>query len=208
MSERKLPNSVQGIRVLLHGAMECVLRKTGSPRFIEPLLEGATLVGPSIVIITRGHDGADTGKMRRMRDGRQHLRGSNVRTSKHPHLAVGIGQRGRPLHSVIAVVRFMLEWIPFAVRCVASTNVLNDYDIAAGCSLHTEADRVRADLVVWSALQKNRKVPVRFWPIDVSSKSRAIAHFCHDTVFDGHGVRFSRPSGLRSNGQAYERDYQ
>ena len=83
------------------------------------------------MIVAGGDDGADAGKMRRMSDGGQHLRGADVGAATHADLAVGIGQRGRPLHRVVAVIRFVLEGVPLAVGGVAAADVLNDDDVAA-----------------------------------------------------------------------------
>jgi hypothetical protein len=65
--EGKLPNSVARVRVLLYRPVQRVLREAGRPRFVEPLLEGTTLVGPSIVVVAGGYNGRNA---REVGDGR------------------------------------------------------------------------------------------------------------------------------------------
>src|SRR2546426_462803 len=101
--------------MLLHVAVESVLRQTGGPRFVEPLLEGSPLVGPSIVIIARRND---------------------------------------------------------------------------------------VMLVVGSALQNDREFSGGRGTINVSTKYRAVTHFCLDAVFDGYCIRLRGKGKLRNKRDA------
>ena len=75
------------------------------------------------------------------------------RSRRTSDLAVRIGQRRRPLHRVVAVVGFVLERVPLALRGVAPADVLDDDDVAAGGALHPEA--AVTVLVVGRALQQH-----------------------------------------------------
>jgi len=91
LRERQRVDGGEGVGVAANGAVEGVLREPGSPRLVKPLFERAALVGPVLVVIAGGDDGADSGEMRRMADGGEHLRGSDVRSAKHADFAVGVG---------------------------------------------------------------------------------------------------------------------
>ena len=126
--------------------------------------------------------------MRRMCNRSQHLGGPDIRASIHSYSAIGIRQRRRPFDSVVAVVRFVQEGIPFAVRCVASANILVDYDVTAGCTLMAEIDVTVAVFVVRSSREKNGKFSWRRWPVNISAKYGAVAHRHRDAVFHSHGI--------------------
>ena len=82
----------------------------------------------------------------------QHLGSPDIRASIHPYSAVGIRQRHSPFDSVVAILRFVQKGIPFAVRCVASANILVDYDATASPCVMAEIDATVAMLVVRSSL--------------------------------------------------------
>jgi hypothetical protein len=74
---------------------------------------------------------------------------------------------------------------------------LNDHNVSAGGRLKTEADL--GSFVVGCALQKDGKISVSFWPVNIGPKRCAIAHFSFDAVFDGYSVWFDGPRKLRRN---------
>src|ERR1039458_2840777 len=175
------------------------------PRFVEPLFKSAALVRPPIVIVARGHDRTYSREMRRMCNRRQHLGSPDIRASIHSHSAIGIRQRCRPFDSVVAVVRFMQKGIPFAVRCVASADILVDHDVAAGRALMAKIDVAVAVFIVGSSREKNWESSWCHGPINVGTKHGAIAHGHSDAVFNGHGIGFGCKNKLRNDDKNYER---
>ena len=140
------------------GAVEGVLREAGGPGLVEPLFEGAALVGPVLVVVAGGDDGADAGQMRRMADGGEHLRGSDIGAAEHADFAVGVGEGGGPLDGVVAVVGFVLEGVPLALGGVAAAHVLHHDHEAAPRRRDGEIGAVV--LVVGRALQEDRILAV------------------------------------------------
>src|ERR1700693_3545054 len=136
--------------------------------------------------------------MRRMCNRSQHLGGPDIRASIHSYSAIGIRQRRRPFDSVVAVVRFVQEGIPFAVRCVASATILVDYDVTASRCLSAEIDATVAMLVVRSSLEKNGESSWCHVPINIAAKYSAVAHGHRDAVFHSHGIGISCKSELRN----------
>ena len=90
------------------------------------MLERAALIGPTIVIVGRRDVGGNSRQMRRPGDRGGILRRTHVGAAEHPDLPVRIRKRSRPLHRVVTVLRFVLERIPFSLRCVSPPNVLCD----------------------------------------------------------------------------------
>ena len=133
--QRQLPCSSESVGVFLHAPIERVLGQARGPGLVEPLLEGATLVSPVFVIVAGSHHRANTGEMRRMRNGRQHLGCAHIRSAPHAYFAVRVRQRRRPLHGIVTIVRFVLERIPVTIRGVAAADVLNDDNISRRRSL-------------------------------------------------------------------------
>ncbi len=86
-----------------------------------------------------------------MSDRREHLGCPDIGTAKHTYLAVGVRQSRSPFDRIVAIVRFVLEGIPLPIGAIATTNVLDDDDVAPSCGLETEASGLA--LVVRSALQ-------------------------------------------------------
>src|ERR1035438_4660003 len=112
--------------------------------------------------------------MRRMCNRSQHLGGPDIRASIHSYSAIGIRQCRCPLDGVVAVVRFVQKWIPFAVRCVASANILDDHDVAAVRLLMAKIDVAVAVFIVGSSREKNREFSWSHWPVNISTKHSAI----------------------------------
>jgi hypothetical protein len=52
--------------------------------------------------------------------------------------------------------------------------------------------------IVGSSLEKNGEFSWCHWPVNVSMKHGAVAHFHADVVFNGHGVWLSCKSKLRN----------
>ena len=129
--KRERRHSLGGIGFGRHLAVERILRQTGSPRLVEPLLEGPALVSPALVIVAGRDHRANAGEVRRMGDGGEHLGRTHVGPAKHPDFAVRVGKRRRPLHGVVAVVGFVQEWVPFAFGSIAAANILNEDHIPA-----------------------------------------------------------------------------
>ena len=153
-----------------HKAVKSILGQTRGPRFVEPLFKSAALVRPPIVIIARGYDGTYSREMRRMCNRSQHLGGPDIRAAIHSYSAIGIRQRRRPFDSVVAVVRFVQEGIPFAVRCVSSANILGDYDVTASRSLMAEIDAAVIVFIIRSSLEKNGESSWCGWPVNIGAK--------------------------------------
>src|SRR4029077_19154396 len=107
-----------------------VLREPRGPRLVYQRFDRATLIGPAVVIVAGGHYRANSGEVRRMSDGREHLRRTDVRAAEHADLAVRIRLRGDPLDRVVAVVRFVDERIPIAVGGVAAAYILQKNHIS------------------------------------------------------------------------------
>src|SRR6185312_2084373 len=151
-----------------------VLRETGSPGFVEPLLERSALVGPVLVIVRRGHQRADASQMRWRGDGGQHLRRADIGAAEHSNFSVGIGQGGGPLNRVVAVAGLVHERRPVAARCVAPARVLNDYNVTPLRSLVASIGAAR--LVVRSSLQEDGELTLRRRTKNVGPEHDAIAH--------------------------------
>ncbi len=64
----------EGVGALTEVRLAVSLGEERGPRFVEPLVEGAALVGPVLVIVAGGDNGAYSGQMGRMAYCRQHLR--------------------------------------------------------------------------------------------------------------------------------------
>src|SRR5580700_1954633 len=157
-----------------HRPVQRVLRESGSPGFVEPLLERTALIGPAVVIVAGGHDRAYASEVRGMGNGGEHLRGANVGPAPHPDLAIRKGESRGPLYRVVAIVRFVLERVPFALRRVAAPDILNDGHIALRGSQFAEFGA--AILVVRRPLQQRRELAIRFWTIDVGAKRHTVSH--------------------------------
>src|SRR5689334_1894943 len=120
------------------------------------------------MVVARRHHGANSGKVRRMCNRRQHLRGSHVGTAPHANLSVGVRQRGCPFYGVITIRGLMYEGVKLAVGGITSANILNNHDksVSGGfvSELHTAA------LVIGRALQEYRELAIGFWPVDVRTQ--------------------------------------
>src|SRR6478752_4635059 len=106
--------------------------------------------------------------MRRMSDGGEHLRGSDIRSTKHADFAVGIGKRGGPLYGVVAIVGLVLEGIPLALGGVAATDVLHNDKVATGGGRAAEVGFIV--FVVRGALKKRRVLAVTSGVVDVGAE--------------------------------------
>jgi hypothetical protein len=89
----------------------------------------------------------------------QHLGSPDIRASIHSYSAVGIRQRCRPFDSVVAIVRFVQKGIPFAVRCVASANILVDYDVTVSPALWPKSTLPVAMLVYGVRSRRTGNLP-------------------------------------------------
>jgi len=138
------------------------------------------------MIVARGHDGADTGEMRRMRDRGKHLRCANVRPAPHTDLAVGIRKGRRPFHGIITVLGFVLEHVPLPFGGVAAAHILDDHDVASYSTLQSEADA--AVLVIRGTLQKYRKPAIRLRAEDIGVQGDAVPCFHRNIAFEGDCV--------------------
>ncbi len=135
-----------------------------------------------------------------MRNRREHLRCTNVRSAKHSYLAIGIGQGGRPLHRVVAIIGFVFEGVPLAFRGIATANILKDDHKSARCSPNPKDQTVA--FVIWCALQQDGKLSFGLRPINISSENNAVAHLRRDSMLGRHFKRFDRVNGARAQGQA------
>ena len=106
-AQRQLPDALRGV-VACAGLTLRLSVSCARPDVHDSLnhcCERAALVGPVRVVVAGRHDRADAGQVRRMGDRGEHLRGAHVGATEHADLAIGIRQRRRPLHRVVAVVR-------------------------------------------------------------------------------------------------------
>lgn len=165
-------------------AIQRILRKAGRPGFVEPLFERAALIGPVAVIVTRGDDGANAREVRRMRDGGQHLRCAHIGSAQHSDSAIGVRERGGPFNGVVAVVRFVLEGVPFAVRRISPANILDDDDIPVRCGAVAESGS--PCFVVRSSLEQDRIPAGLLGPINVGAQDSAVPHGSGHSVFDNY----------------------
>ena len=108
----------------------------------------------------------------------QHLRGAVVRFAEHSHFAVRIGQRGSPLHGVVAVLEFHLEGIPFALRAVTAAHVLSHHHVAVRrTQLPNVLSEVQlAALVVRRPYEQHREFAFGLGPVDVREQRHSVAH--------------------------------
>src|ERR1700679_2220100 len=121
-----------------------VFRQAARPGLIEPLLERSALIGPALVIVAGGDDGADAGEMRRGGDGGEHLRGADVAAAEHTDFSVGVGKRGGPLDGVVAVVGLVDEGVELSFGAVTAARVFHDDDEAALGAANADAGFVAA----------------------------------------------------------------
>src|SRR6476660_8163290 len=94
------------------------------------------------MVVAGSDHGTNSGKMRRVRDCRKHLRGAHVRPAKHSDLAIRIRKSGGPLDRVVSVVRFVFECVPLAFGGVAATNVFDNHDESTRGTLQAEISLV------------------------------------------------------------------
>ena len=140
-----------------------------------------------------------------MCDRSQHLGGPDIRASIHSYSAIRISQRRRPFGSVVAVVGFVQERIPVAVRRVASANILVDHNVTARCSLMSKIDAIVVLFIVRSSREKNWESSWCRGAVNIGTKHSAIAH-CHcDAVFNSHGIRLGGERESRNERQNCER---
>ncbi len=188
--------------------VEGVLRQPRTPRFVKPLFECATLIGPVLVVVRRGDDRADAGEMRWMADCGEHLRRAHVRSAEHADFAIGVRQSCRPLHRVVAVVDLVLEGVPLTLGGIAATDVLHDDHEASGDSMAREVGGIV--LVIGRALQKDREGSFAGGTIDVGLERDTVAGLHRDVAFEdqiAHGLRHLRCGGLSKHlrcGQRFE----
>src|SRR5215469_8136986 len=163
------------------------------PGFVEPLLKCPTLVCPTVVVVRGSHVRSDACKMWRLSDCRQILCGANVRSTEHPHFSVRVRERGCPFHSVVTVIRFVLECVELTFRSVPAAHVLNDHNVSAGRATPSKA--AGAGLVVRGTLQQYREFAVGFRPVNVGAKCDAIPHFDGYIVFERDLVGLTSQTG-------------
>ena len=178
--QRQSLGPAQRIAGRTNTATHGVFREARSPRFVEPLLECAALVGPAIVVVGRGVIGANSREMRRRGNGGQILRGPDVGTAKHSDLAIRIRKRRGPFHRVVTILRFELEGIPIAFRGVAAADILRDHHVTSRRGLQAELHV--AFFVIRRAHQQHRELAVGFGAVDVRAQSDAVAHLCRDVL--------------------------
>jgi hypothetical protein len=148
------------------------------------------------VIIGRRDVGGNSRQMRWPGDRGEILRRTHVGAAEHPDLPVRIRKHSRPLHRVVTVLRFVLERIPFSLRCVSPPNVLCDDHIPAGRRL--QANISVPSLVIWRACQQHRKLAVRLWPANICAQDDAITHLRLYISLDDHFVTVGRTYSGRS----------
>ena len=144
-----------------------------------------------------------------MGDGREHLRRAHVGPGKHAHLAVGVGQRGDPLHGVVAVVGLVFEGIPLTLGGVAAAHILHNHQVATRGSLAGEVGG--AVLVVGCALEQRWVFALAGWAVDVGTQGDAVAGLHGDALLDhdldrrrgGHGSSLAQggDGGLKGEGE-------
>src|ERR1039457_5729123 len=92
-----------------------------------------------------------------------------------------------PLDRVVAIFRFMLEWIPFAFRRESPAHILRNTNISCRSHAHTRSQI--AGFVVRSSCEYNRKLAIGLRAINIRAQRDAIAHFHRGATLDDHSVR-------------------
>ena len=163
-------------------ARQRVFGQAGRPGLIEPLLERAALIRPAFVIVAGGDDRADAGEVRRISDGREHLRGADVAAAEHADFSVGVGKSGGPLDGVVAVVGLVDESVELAFGTVAAAGVFGDDDEAALCATDADAGFVAA--IVRRAHEKDGEFAVGLGTVDVGFEDDAVTHRNFDAALE------------------------
>ena len=105
--------------------------------------------------------------MGRVRRGGEHLRSTHIRAAEHADLAIRAGQARGPFNRVVAVGRFIPEWVKLAFGIKAPPRVLHDHDVTMG----GEKDPGRRVLtIVRRACQQHRKRAVGLRTVDVGDE--------------------------------------
>ena len=133
-----------------------------------------------------------------MTDGGEHLRGTDIGSAEHADFAVGMGQRGRPLDGVVAVVDFVLEGVPLAFGGVAAAHILDDDEVTTRRGGEAEGGGV---LVVGRALRRTGYCHRR-GVVDVGIQSDTVAGLHGDAVFYGDAGVLARRQRGRGRGRA------
>src|SRR5580658_5510111 len=176
-----------------------ICRQAAGPRLVKPLFERATLIGPTVVVVACSLDGTNARQMRRMPEGREELRCSDIRGAEHANFAIRVGLSSDPLDRVVTILGFMKKGVPAAIRGVAATHILQEDDVAARCGALGKIDVITPrGAAVGSALEEDRKLAFRIRTKDVSAKGDAVAHSHGDIAFDLHGIVLGRK---KMNGQ-------
>src|SRR5947199_562000 len=137
--------------------------------------------------------------MRRVRDSRQHLRGSNIGAAEHSDFSVGVRQCCCPLYRLVPIVRFVQKGIPIAFRGIPPTHILDDDYISTRSATYTD---VRSRFVVGSTLQKNRKAAFGFGVVNVGAENYAIVHLSLDIALDADFVSIGSPGAAGKQHEA------
>jgi hypothetical protein len=149
-----------------------------------------------MIIASRDHR-ADSRKMRRMRDGGEHLRSADVGAPRHADFAVRVRQRSSPFHSVVAIFRIVAKRIPLAFRCIAPANVLYDEDVAVAGYLIRRRSRPTDAFVVRRTHQDDRELSVCPWTVNIGMKSHAVTRFHGDAILRDHRIALLGTNAVR-----------
>ena len=125
------------------------------------------------MVVGGGDDWADAGQMRRMSDGRKHLRRAYIGAGKHADSAVGAGECSGPLDCVVAVGAFVLKGVPLPFGIESAAGVLGDNDKAPLGGLHSYGGHVV--LVVGRAGEQDRVFLAVGGPVDVGDERDSVA---------------------------------
>lgn len=166
----------------------------------EPLRPGPALVGPAFVIFRSGHVGIDGQEVRRLGGGGEHLRGAHVGTAEHTDLPIRIGQSGRPLHRVVAVLRFVAEGVELAARVETAARVLEDDHVTVRGQ--RVAQVLAAAPVIGRALKQHREFALGARPVDIGYQRNAVAHGGPDAKLRPHRVSSFLRDSRRNQHQA------
>jgi hypothetical protein len=177
----------------------CVEREPRRPAGREGKRKGAAVVRPALVVLRRRHAGADRDEARRPGRRREQLRRARVGEPVHRDPAVGAWEARRPLHGVVAVLRFVNERVPLALRAEAAAAVLDDDDPALSRPpgrMRVAGAGLRRRLVVRLAHEQHGVRVFPGWPVDIGVERHTVPHPAGDVPLDSdlRGTGYTRSS--------------
>src|SRR6185503_12460193 len=137
--------------------------------------------------------------MRRRCHGCQHLRGSDVRTAKHPNLSIRLVQLCGPFNRIEAILTLIAKRIKLSTRCETTTRVLEHDNISVRGQLICHSWITGS--VIRRPCQENWKLLVAHRPIDIRHERHTIAHLYADTRLNRDSVECLRTNTRGSETQ-------